>query len=58
MAIFPATTGLAAACAAEVALSALKTEGTSASLNLFSFQDFNRLIGFEEVWKFERKWAR
>ena len=58
MAIFPATTGLAAARAAEIALSALKTEGTSASLDLFSFQDFNSLIGFEEVWKFERKWAR
>jgi 2-methylisocitrate lyase-like PEP mutase family enzyme len=60
MAIFPAATGLAAARAAEVAFSVLKTEGTTASpkLDLFSFQEFNRLIGFEEVWEFERKWAR
>jgi 2-methylisocitrate lyase-like PEP mutase family enzyme len=58
MAIFPATTGLAAAHAAEVALTVLKTEGTSTSLNLFPFRDFHSLIGFEEVWEFERKWAR
>lgn len=60
MAIYPAATGLAAAQAAETVFSALKTEGTSNSPNvsLFSFQEFNSLIGFEEVWEFERKWAR
>jgi 2-methylisocitrate lyase-like PEP mutase family enzyme len=60
VAIFPATTGLAAAHAAEVALSVLKETGTSASPNvpLFSFAEFNSLIGFEDVWAFERKWAR
>jgi 2-methylisocitrate lyase-like PEP mutase family enzyme len=60
VAIFPATTGLAAAHAAEVALSALKETGTSISPNapLFSFGEFNSLIGFEDVWAFERKWAR
>ena len=38
----------------------LKTEGTSDSANLplFSFAEFNALIGFEEVWDFERRWAR
>jgi 2-methylisocitrate lyase-like PEP mutase family enzyme len=60
VAIFPATTGLAAAHAAEVALSVLKETGTSASPTapLFSFAEFNSLIGFEDVWAFERKWAR
>ncbi|WP_421761319.1 isocitrate lyase/PEP mutase family protein [Devosia sp.] len=60
LAIFPSATGLAAAAAAEIALNVLKTEGTSKSPNskLFSFAEFNSLIGFEEVWAFERRWAR
>ena len=60
LAIFPATTGLAAAHAAEVALSVLKETGTSISptLSLFPFNEFNSLIGFEDVWAFERKWRR
>ena len=60
LAIFPATTGLAAAHAAEMALSVLKETGTSISptLALFPFNEFNSLIGFEDVWAFERKWGR
>jgi len=60
MAIFPSATGLAAAAAAETALRVLKTEGTSNSPNskLFDFSEFNSLIGFEDVWEFERRWAR
>lgn len=60
MAIYPAVTGLAAAAAVENALNVLKTEGTSNSPNtkLFSFAEFNSLIGFDEVWDFERRWAR
>jgi len=60
IAIFPATTALASAHAVESALNVLKEEGTSQSANLplFSFAEFNTLIGFEEVWAFERKWAR
>lgn len=60
MAIYPATSGLAAAKAAEQAYMTLKTEGTSNSPNLplFAFKEFNSLIGFEEIWEFERKWAR
>jgi hypothetical protein len=51
---------LAAAHAAEVALSVLKETGTSISptLSLFPFNEFNSLIGFEDVWAFERKWGR
>ena len=60
LAIFPSATGLAAAAAAANALQVLKSEGTSNSPNLplFSFAEFNSLIGFEEVWEFERRWAR
>jgi 2-methylisocitrate lyase-like PEP mutase family enzyme len=60
LAIFPALTGLAAAQAVETALMHLKAEGTSISpkVPLFSFKEFNSLIGFEDVWAFERKWAR
>lgn len=60
VAIFPAITGLAAAAAAEHALTILKTEGTSKSpqLDLFDFNEFNQLIGFQRIWDFEAKWAR
>jgi 2-methylisocitrate lyase-like PEP mutase family enzyme len=60
LAIFPSITGLAAAAAIEKALNVLKTDGTSNSPNLplFNFREFNGLIGFEEVWEFERRWAR
>ena len=60
LAIFPATTGLAAAHSAQVALSVLKESGTSVSpgLPLFPFNEFSSLIGFEDVWAFERKWGR
>ncbi|MEO2038664.1 MAG: isocitrate lyase/PEP mutase family protein [Martelella sp.] len=58
MAIFPATTALAAAAAVEKALMALKYDGTSLSpdVPLFSFEEFNQLIGFPRVWEFEKKW--
>jgi hypothetical protein len=36
----------------------LKTEGTSISpaVPLFGFDDFCRMVGFDEVWAFEEKW--
>jgi 2-methylisocitrate lyase-like PEP mutase family enzyme len=60
LAIFPSITGLAAAAATQNALEILKAEGTSASpkLPLFDFREFQSLIGFEDVWAFERRWAR
>ncbi len=59
IAIFPAMTSLAAAAAAEAALINLKENGTSLSpdIPLFSFTEFNQLIGFQEVWDFEKKWS-
>lgn len=59
MAIFPALTGLAAAAAVEKALLHLKAAGTSLSpdVPLFDFQEFNTLIGFSDVWEFEKKWG-
>ena len=59
-AIYPATTALSAAYATEQALLHLKNQGTNESpdVPMFDFQEFNRLIGFEEVWAFDKKWAR
>jgi hypothetical protein len=44
----------------ENALMMFKATGTSQSpdVPLFSFAEFCELIGFPEVWDFERKWAR
>ena len=59
LAIFPALTSLAAAAAMETALVRLKDqgEGAPANLPLFDFKEFCSLIGFEDVWEFERRWA-
>ena len=58
LAIFPAMNALAACAAMEKALRNLKTNGTSASpdVPLFGFDDFCRMVGFEDVWAFEEKW--
>jgi len=60
MAIFPAISSLSAAAAIEKALNTLKIYGTSQAngLEMFDFNEFNQLIGFPEVWEFEKKWAR
>ncbi|WPB55434.1 isocitrate lyase/PEP mutase family protein [Xylophilus sp. GOD-11R] len=60
LAIFPAMTSLAAAAAMEAALRNLKQSGTSLSpdVPLADFNEFCSLIGFEEVWNFEKRWAR
>jgi 2-methylisocitrate lyase-like PEP mutase family enzyme len=59
LAIFPATTALAASAAIERSLRALRDSGSSEPVReeLFDFQEFCRLIGFEDVWEFERRWA-
>jgi 2-methylisocitrate lyase-like PEP mutase family enzyme len=59
-AIYPSMTSLVAAAAMETALRTLKTSGLSQTpaIPMFDFAEFCRLIGFESVWEFERRWAR
>ncbi|MEL7030168.1 MAG: isocitrate lyase/PEP mutase family protein, partial [Pseudomonadota bacterium] len=59
VAIFPAIAALSAAAAVEKAYRHLKATGTSQApdIPLFSFEEFNQLIGFPEIWEFERKWG-
>ena len=60
-AIYPSMTSLVAAAAMEKALTALKDTGrydAPGDPALFDFKTFCGLIGFEDVWAFEKKWAR
>ena len=59
-AIYPSLTSLIAAAAMETALIRLKTEGTPQpeGMPMMDFNQFCSMIGFEEVWAFEKKWAR
>ncbi len=59
VAIFPATGFLAAAHALQGAYGVLREHGSSAGagLALLPFDAMNRLMGFEEVWAFERAHA-
>lgn len=57
-AIYPSLTSLAAAAAMEKALRDLKDHGIGQPDGLFDFSEFCSLIGFEDVWAFERKWGR
>lgn len=60
LAIYPSMTSLVAAAAMERALRHLKASGASVAPgdDLFDFNEFCRRIGFEEVWDFEKRWAR
>lgn len=57
-AIFPATAALAASAAIENAFRTLRATGTSTSpdVKLFGFDDFCKMVGFEDIWAFEEKW--
>ncbi len=59
-AIYPSMTSLVAASAMEAALLKLKNEGLSQSsgIPMFDFMEFCRLIGFQDVWDFEKRGAR
>jgi 2-methylisocitrate lyase-like PEP mutase family enzyme len=57
-AIYPSLTSLAAASAMETSLRNLKDNGIGDPAGLFSFKEFCSLIGFEDVWAFERKWGK
>jgi 2-methylisocitrate lyase-like PEP mutase family enzyme len=58
LAIFPALASLVAAAAVEKALQRLKADGMGdgGGEALFDFRRFCGLIGFEDVWAFERRW--
>lgn len=60
LAIYPSLTSLSAAAAMERALRQLKTSGISQTpeVPLFDFEEFCGLIGFQEVWDFDKRWAR
>ena len=57
--IFPAMTALASAAASERALTRLKETGTSLhdDVPLHSFDDFCQLIGFDDVYAFDARFA-
>jgi len=59
-AIFPSMAALAACAAMRAAMLNLRATGSSKSpdIPLFDFDEFCRIIGFEEVWAFEEKWQR
>ncbi len=56
-AIYPALTSLVAAHAMEKALTDLKHKGLGQPAEIFDFKTFCSLIGFEDVWAFEKKWG-
>jgi 2-methylisocitrate lyase-like PEP mutase family enzyme len=57
-AIYPSLTSLVACTAMEKALRALKDHGIGEPEGLFDFNEFCSLIGFEEVWEFEKTWGK
>ena len=59
-AIYPAMTSLVAISAMEAALQRLKTsgDGVTDDIPMFDFKEFCGMIGFQDVWDFEKKWAR
>jgi len=59
-AVYPSLTSLIAARAIEQALIRLRDDGDGepADIGMFDFKTFCGMIGFEEVWAFERKWAK
>lgn len=59
IAIFPVTALLAATEAMAAAYAALKAQGSSAGMAqpLYPFSQMSALMGFQEVWDFEKKYA-
>jgi 2-methylisocitrate lyase-like PEP mutase family enzyme len=58
-AIYPSMTSLVAAAAMQRALITLKKQGLSQTpdVEMFDFKEFCNLIGFKEIWDFERRWS-
>lgn len=59
LAIYPAVTALAATHAIKNSLLSFKRTGTSENdeVPMFDFGEFCSLIGFDEIWEFEARWA-
>ncbi|WP_298686250.1 isocitrate lyase/PEP mutase family protein [uncultured Sphingomonas sp.] len=59
-AIYPSLTSLIAASAMETALVKLRDggDGEPADMPMFDFKTFCGMIGFEDVWAFEKKWSQ
>lgn len=59
IAIFPATGFLAMGATLKSVYNTIEKTGSSLGSNveLDNFQDFSKLMGFQEVWDFEKKWA-
>jgi len=59
LAILPLTGLLAAAATLRRVYETLRTDRSSAALReeLYPFSEFTRLMGFEKVWDFDRRWA-
>lgn len=56
--IYPAMTSLMAAQAMEVSLRRLRAGDAPANDEMFDFKRFCSLVGFEDVWAFEKRWAQ
>ena len=58
LAIFPGAGFLAAGAALETVYDDIKVNGTTTERSkLYDFGAFNRLVGFEEVWAFDKRYA-
>ncbi len=57
LAIFPVAALLGAAAAMQRVYRSLQETGSTSGQDLFAFSDFNALMGFEEIWTFERDHA-
>jgi len=57
IAIFPVAALLAAAEAMRRVYRSLKETGATGKSDLFAFGEFNKLMGFEDIWEFEREHA-
>ena len=60
IAIYPAMTSLVAAAAVHASLKTLHESGsaTESGQAIYDFRRFCEQIGFEDVWAFDRRWAR
>jgi len=60
IAIFPATAFLAMGATMQAVYGHLSKTGSSVGLQtpLYNFGDFSKLMGFEQVWDFEKRWAK